>query len=282
MHVLPGACLCGAVRYEVEGPLGEPRHCHCSRCRKHHGAPFATSVSVAPSAFRWLAGVDSLCEFASSPGCVRRFCKTCGSVAPTLMGDNMRVPLGNLSGQFEVSGGLHQFVRSKAPWHVIADALPQYDAEPPGAPPPAPRAELPSLEGATRGSCLCGKVAFSVSGAPMRWLQCHCSRCRRGRSAAHGSNAFYPEERFAWQTGSELVQQYRPPDAPRFAVSFCARCGGGAPVVRDKVPFVLVPAGLLDDDPGARPEGHIHVTSKASWYAISDDLPQFGELPPSA
>ena len=54
--LLAGACLCGAIRYEVEGPLPAPIHCHCSRCRKHHGAPFATSVELAPNAFHWLAG----------------------------------------------------------------------------------------------------------------------------------------------------------------------------------------------------------------------------------
>lgn len=47
------------------------------------------------------------------------------------------------------------------------------------------------------------------------------------------------------------------------------------------MPFVLVPAGLLDTDPGARPEAHIHVASKAPWFTIADALPQFAELPPS-
>jgi hypothetical protein len=65
-------------------------------------------------------------------------------------------------------------------------------------------------------------------------------------------------------------------------VAFCMRCGGGAPVERDNVPFVLVPAGLLDGDPGARPQAHIHMASKASWYPVVDDgLPQFAELPPA-
>jgi hypothetical protein len=96
----------------------------------------------------------------------------------------------------------------------------------------------------------------------------------------HGSNAFYPASQFAWRTGRELVRSYKPPEAERFTVSFCERCGGGAPVERDKVPFVLVPAGLFDGDPGARPQAHIHVASKAPWYVIQDGLPQFAELPP--
>lgn len=124
-------------------------------------------------------------------------------------------------------------------------------------------------------------MTFAVRGAPSRWLQCHCSRCRRARSAAHGSNTFFPLAQFSWQTGRELVRGHRVPEAQRFTSSFCTRCGGAAPTEREDVPFVLVPAALFDSDPGARPQAHIHVASKAAWYAIQDALPQFPELPPS-
>jgi hypothetical protein len=218
---------------------------------------------------------------ASSAARERRFCEICGSVAPTPVNDRVSLPAGNLFGDLGDAGGRHVFVGSKAPWHIIADALPQYDAAPPGSiAPDVLRPEVPSLGGATHGSCLCGGVTFSVSGAPARWLQCHCSRCRRARSAVHGSNAFYPTAQFAWRTGRELVRSYKLPEAERFTVSFCVRCGGGAPVERDNVPFVLVPAGLLESDPGARPQAHIHVASKVPWYPIADGLPQFAELPP--
>ena len=51
-----GACLCGTVRYELDGPFTAMMHCHCSMCRKQHGAPFATFVAAALSGFRWLGG----------------------------------------------------------------------------------------------------------------------------------------------------------------------------------------------------------------------------------
>lgn len=75
--------------------------------------------------------------------------------------------------------------------------------------------------------------------------------------------------------------KYKAPEAERFMVAFCTQCGGGAPVERDNVPFVLVPAGLLDGDTGERPQAHIHVASKALWYTVDDGLPQFAELPPA-
>lgn len=279
-----GACLCGALAYEVEGPFDLLAHCHCSMCRKHHGAPFATFVGASASGFRWLRGEPV--AYRSSPASVRHHCATCGATSPASVatGDMVFLPAGNLVGDLPGLEGrsVHVYVASKAPWHVIADALPQHDTLPPGWPvPEIDRPAPPVLEGATHGSCLCGEVRFRVSGKPARWMQCHCSRCRRGRSAAHGSNTFYPLAQFAWLAGEELVRTYKVPDAQRFVVSFCARCGGGAPSVREGVPFALVPAGLLDADPGARPEAHIHVSSKASWFTITGDIPQHAELPPA-
>lgn len=281
-RMITGGCLCGALRYEAEGPLQALIHCHCSMCRKHHGAPFATFALVAARDFRWLEGEASALAYRSSGQRVRRFCGVCGSVAPAMLGDRVLLPAGNLLGDLGHAGGLHMFVGSKAPWHVIGDGLPQHETVPPGwdmhevvRPARAP------LESGVQGSCCCGEVTFSVTHAPARWLQCHCSRCRRGRSAAHGSNTFYPASQFAWRTGRDLVRKYRLPEAERFTVSFCVRCGGGAPVERDQVPFVLVPAGLLDGDPGARPQAHIFVGSKAPWYTFADGLPQYAELPPA-
>ena len=279
-----GNCLCGAVTYQVHGPFNMMVHCHCSMCRKHHGAPFATFFIVPVQGLRWLSGEASVCEYRSSTGRVRRFCGACGSVAPTLLdGHRVLLPGGNLLGELSAAGGVHAYVGSKPPWHVIADGLPEYEGAAPGWPTPevVHEPEVAAAEGQVHGSCLCGEVAFSVTGAPMRWLQCHCSRCRRGRSTVHGSNTFYAAEQFAWHSGRELVRKYKVPEAERFAVAFCVRCGGGTPVERENVPFVLVPAALLDGDPQARPQGHIFVASKAPWYTFNDGLPQHEELPPA-
>jgi hypothetical protein len=276
--MITGACLCGVVRYEADEHSRELTHCHCSMCRKHHGAPFASFLEVAPSDFRWLAGEERVVSYASSASRERRFCEVCGSVAPEALAERLLLPAGNLLGDLGIERGVHAFVGSKPGWHVIADALPQYEAAAPGWP-EVDRVTWPAVAGATHGSCLCGAVAFSVSGAPARWMQCHCSRCRRGRSAAHGSNTFYPVDQFAWRSGRELVRSYKVPEAERFTVSFCTRCGGGAPVERPGVPFMLVPAALFDGELDARPQAHIHVASRASWYVVNDDLPQFPELP---
>ena len=58
-----GSCLCGAVSFEAEQFDEQVAHCHCSMCRKFHGAEFATIAGVRRAAFRWLGGQDFLAGY---------------------------------------------------------------------------------------------------------------------------------------------------------------------------------------------------------------------------
>ncbi|UTN73684.1 GFA family protein [Pseudomonas aeruginosa] len=85
--MLSGSCLCGAVRYEIDAPIESASHCHCSQCRKAHGAAFATYGKVRREAFRYVAGADAVAEYHSSPGVTRTFAatadRTCSGSAAT-------------------------------------------------------------------------------------------------------------------------------------------------------------------------------------------------------
>ncbi len=74
-----GQCLCGSVQYEADSIDSNYAHCHCSMCRKFHGAAFSTYGAAQLSAFRWTAGVEHLTSYTANNGSVRQFCKTCGS-----------------------------------------------------------------------------------------------------------------------------------------------------------------------------------------------------------
>ncbi len=278
-----GSCLCGTVRWELAGPFSHMAHCHCSICRKHHGAPFATYVASPLPGFRMLSGADQAGRYDSSPHWYRPFCRTCGSVLPTPMPEHGLVvgPAGNLDGDLGVTPGMHMFVASKAPWYDITDALPRHDAYPPeGGMPEVQRAAIdPPSPGCTAGSCACGQVAFEYEGAPLRMLNCHCSRCRRARSAAHTTNVFVPLDRFRFLRGEALVRDFHLPGARYFGVAFCTACGSAVARKSLERQAAVIPAGGLDSDPGARPTAHIYAASKAPWFAITDDLPQFAEMP---
>jgi len=130
---LAGSCLCGAVRYEVLGPPKFIGHCHCSICRKSHGAAFATWAILDPGLFRWTAGEEYVQAYRSSPGHERCFCRICGApLAARHAGQIGEVVVGTIDGDPGARPREHIFVGSKAPWHEITDSLPQHAEWPPG------------------------------------------------------------------------------------------------------------------------------------------------------
>jgi len=275
-------CLCGDVSWELDPPFEWMSHCHCARCRKAHGAAFATYVAGPAAGFR-LHGGASVKRWESSPGFFRCFCGRCGAVVP---GDEVQgrifVPAGNFEADPGVRPMVHIFTASKAPWFEIRDALPQFDSYPAGidAPVLADRAPL-DAPGKPRGSCLCGGVTYTIDGAPLRCRNCHCGRCRRARSAAFASNLFIAAEALHFTRGEALLASYKVPDAQRFTQVFCRTCGACMPHIDRHQDLAIIPMGSLDDDPGIRPQQHIFVGSMAPWYSITDDLPQHGEYPPA-
>lgn len=169
---------------------------------------------------------------------------------------------------------------SKAPWDEIHDTLPRFDAYPPGvnAPVLPDRASL-DAPGAPRRSCLCGRVTYVVAAQPLRSHNCHGSRCRKARPAAHASNLFTAADGVRFTRGEDLLVFYKVPDAKHFAQVFCRTCGSPLPRIDRNRGIAVVPMGSLDDDPAMRPQAHMFVGSKAPWYDIADDLPQHAEYP---
>ena len=122
-----GSCLCGAVSYEIIGSFKIMGNCHCSICRKSHGAAFATWGIVDPDEFRWTSGEEFLKAYESSPGRQRCFCKRCGSPLVSMHSGKVgEVVIGTVDGDPDMRPSEHIFVGSKAPWFEITDGLPQH------------------------------------------------------------------------------------------------------------------------------------------------------------
>lgn len=280
-----GRCLCATVSWRIEPPYVGMTHCHCSMCRKAHGAPFATYITVDAENFALLSGAEVVADYESSPGFHRAFCSRCGSVVPTTTnGQRVFVPAGPLDDDPDIRPTAHIFAASKAPWYTIADDLPQHETYTAASGGPVIERSGPGTAepGVLRGSCLCGRVAFEVT-TPIRVVHnCHCSRCRRARAAAHTTNGFTDADGLRFLRGEEEVAFYKLPEAKFFGQSFCRHCGSGMPRSDPARGIAVIPFGALDDDPGQGAGRHIFVASKAPWYTIADDLPQFPERPPPA
>jgi hypothetical protein len=129
-----GSCLCGAVRYEIDGALEAIHHCHCSLCRKAHGAAFSSYAAAPAASFRFTSGEDRVRRYRSSEPVERAFCGECGSNLTfrfSGLANRVWVAAGSFDGDPGVRADAHMFVASKAPWHEITDALPQYPGYPP-------------------------------------------------------------------------------------------------------------------------------------------------------
>ncbi len=132
-RVIRGSCLCGQVRFELDAPAQFLNHCHCSMCRKVHGAAFGSFLHADGRGFRWVAGEDRVERYPSSPGNVRAFCRVCGSNMPVQEeeGAHVIIPAGTLDDDPGVRPIVHFHVASKAPWYEITDTVPAFDEFPP-------------------------------------------------------------------------------------------------------------------------------------------------------
>lgn len=124
--------MCQAVQFEVDEFSPEAGHCHCSMCRKFHGAPFATLASVPAASFRWIQGQADVKEYTAENQTVRSFCQHCGSslffASPNAPADVVEIALGVFDNDIPVVPDVHIFVDSGANWVSVQDGLPKFSA----------------------------------------------------------------------------------------------------------------------------------------------------------
>lgn len=125
------------------------------------------------------------------------------------------------------------------------------------------------------GKCECGAVRYRVADEFLYAANCHCSRCRAATGSAFKPFAGIEREKLEITEGPDMLLVVGEQDSND---TRCRACGSLLfSVVRDGA-YVHVAMGSLVDAPGIRPTSHIYVGSKAPWFDITDDLPQFEEL----
>lgn len=125
--MISGSCLCGRVKYEITGEVGDIVHCHCETCRKAHGSAFSSVAAVKDCDFK-LSGQASLNSYESSPGKVRYFCACCGTqiYAKREGAEHLILRLGSLDTDPKSKETNHIWVSQKASWYSIINDLPEY------------------------------------------------------------------------------------------------------------------------------------------------------------
>ncbi|HEX7862393.1 MAG TPA: GFA family protein [Verrucomicrobiae bacterium] len=125
------------------------------------------------------------------------------------------------------------------------------------------------------GTCLCGKVAFEVTGTPLKFLYCHCRSCQKSTGSIHAANLAFPAGSVRWTQGEDLLQLFvDTKENPGFPRCFCKSCGSPLPKLSRNQQFWVVPSGSLDSDPGIKPQANIYWAEHAPWYVSADQLPR--------
>ncbi|MGE0582618.1 MAG: GFA family protein [Steroidobacteraceae bacterium] len=126
-----GSCLCGGVRFKLQGAFESFFLCHCAYCRKDTGSAHAANLFSSTAKVEWVCGRDLVRDY-SLPGTrhARSFCSVCGSALPHVMEAMVVVPAGCLDTDPAVKPDAHIFAASRAPWdHGLAE-LRSFDAFP--------------------------------------------------------------------------------------------------------------------------------------------------------
>jgi hypothetical protein len=133
MHTSHGGCLCGYVRFRVEWPSQWVAHCHCTLCRRAHGAGYVTWFGMAEDRARIHDDAGSLRWYASSPGAERGFCARCGSslfFRSERWPGELHITLANLDGPADRVPQAHVFWDTHVDWAAgdPQDGLPRRPA----------------------------------------------------------------------------------------------------------------------------------------------------------
>lgn len=125
-QTIRGACLCEAVQFEVTPPTKWCAHCHCTMCRRAHGAGVVTWFGARTDSFHLVAGEERLQWYQSSTAARRGFCNQCGS---TLFFEGERWPgeihitRANVAGTIDCEPQAHVFYDLRVEWLEIHDSL---------------------------------------------------------------------------------------------------------------------------------------------------------------
>ena len=127
---LSGGCQCGAVRFRVEGDLGEASICHCRMCQKATGGLYGPYVSTAVADLTWTRGARG--RFQSSSKIWRGFCGDCGTpLTYEPAGAQIALAIGAFDDPAQVRPTLQFGSPHKLPWVDALSALPSHEPEEP-------------------------------------------------------------------------------------------------------------------------------------------------------
>jgi hypothetical protein len=124
-----------------------------------------------------------------------------------------------------------------------------------------------------KGGCLCGKVRFEYDGDISEIAMCHCSQCRQAQGGSFATNSPIYSDKFQI-SGKEHIREFE--SSENKVRAFCSNCGSPLYSARKDLPNIKrLRVGTVETPFTCENKYHIFSASKATWYSITDDCPQF-------
>ena len=128
-----GSCLCGEIRFEIEGTFEQFYLCHCEHCRKDTGSAHAANLFSRNATLKWISSESKVIRYnLPSTRHSKCFCSICGSALPRVEvnGQLLIVPAGSLDTDIPVRPNSHIFCASRANWDDALENIPKVDKYP--------------------------------------------------------------------------------------------------------------------------------------------------------
>lgn len=114
-----GSCICGQVKFEMEGSFDSFYLCHCKFCQKDTGSAHGANLFSTKAQLNWISGEDKIKTFTlPSTRHTKSFCNECGSALPNrqLEGKLLVIPAGSLDSDIDIRPDAHIFYSSRGCW----------------------------------------------------------------------------------------------------------------------------------------------------------------------
>lgn len=128
-----GSCLCGQVKFQIEGSFESFFLCHCKFCQKDTGSAHAANLFSSTAQLTWLSGQNKIKTFKlPSTRHTKSFCLECGSALPNFQMDGklLVVPAGSLDTEITLKPAAHLFYSSKASWSLDLEGIKKFEKFP--------------------------------------------------------------------------------------------------------------------------------------------------------
>lgn len=128
-----GSCLCGQVKFDIDGIFESFYLCHCKHCQKDTGSAHGANLFSSQAQLMWISGSDKVQSFTlPSTRHTKSFCKVCGSALPNLQmeGQLLVVPAGSLDTEVNVKPNGHIFCSGRASWDNELEMIKRFDKFP--------------------------------------------------------------------------------------------------------------------------------------------------------